>query len=352
MLKEIKFMIYRFLIPVLILLGPAMSSAKVAEQRPIPVLLSTDMGNEIDDQWPLVHLLTNPRFQVVGIASAHAPPGSIPGGAGTSARLIRNIVKDRLRPLQHPPIVHGADEKLSDDRTPRRSEAVEFMIEASRGGYSTRERLNLLVIGAATDAASALIIDPSLADRVRIVAMGFRSWEAGGDEFNVRNDPAAWRVILNSRVPLVVGDSAVATRHLSLTRGEAADILRGSGAIQPWLLRDYDAWYERHIKGFEAGKRPDGSYSWPIWDHVVVAYLLGFATVEERPRPRMGEDLKFAPAGDRRTIGWVTAIDRDQLFADFNRNITLFARTHATRDPPCYTIASEPLACWRVHNGR
>ena len=139
-------------------------------------------------------------------------------------------------------------------------------------------------------------------------------------------------------------------KHLTVTRVEADGILRHSGAIRPWLMRDYDAWYERHIKTFEPGKRPDGSYSWPIWDHVVVAYLLGFTTVEERPRPRMGEDLKFVPAGDRRTIGWVTAIDRTQLFGDFSRNIASFARTHATRDPPCYTIASEPLACWRVHN--
>ena len=345
-------MIYRFLIPaLLILLSPAVSSAKVAKQRSIPVLLSTDMGNEIDDQWPLIHLLTNPRFEVVGLASAHAPPGSIPGAAGTSAQLIRNIVEDRLSLLEHPPIVPGADEKLPDERTARRSEAAEFIIEMSRG-YSAGNRLNLLVIGAATDAASALIIDPSLADRVRIIAMGFRSWETGGDEFNIRNDPAAWRVILNSRVPLVAGDAAVTTKHLTVTRAEADNILRNSGAIRPWLMRDYDAWYERHIKTFEAGKRPDGSYSWPIWDHVVVAYLLGFTTVEERPRPRMGDELKFAPAGGRRTIGWVTAIDRDRLFADFSRSIATFARTHATRDLPCYTIASEPLACWRVHNER
>jgi hypothetical protein len=309
------------------------------------------MGNEIDDQWPLLHLLANPRFLVVGIASAHAPPGSIPGAAGTSAQLIRNIVEDRLGLLEHPPIVQGADEKLANPQTPRRSEAAEFIIEASRG-YSPRQRLNLLVIGAATDAASALIIDPSLADRVRIIAMGFKSWEAGGDEFNIRNDPAAWRVILDSRVPLVAGDAAVTIKHLAVTRAEADSILRNSGAIRPWLMRDYDAWYERHIKTFEPGKRADRSYAWPIWDHVVVAHLLGFTTVEERPRPRMADDLKFEFAGDRRRISWVTAIDRDRLFGDFSRHLASFARTHATRDPACYTIASEPLACWRVHNGR
>ena len=345
-------MIHRLLILALMaIVSSQASSANAAEQRPIPVLLSTDMGNEIDDQWPLIHLLANPRFEVLGIASAHAPPGSIPGAAGTSAQLIRHIVEDRLGLLEHPPIVRGADEKLTNERRPRRSEAAEFIIEASRS-YSARQRLNLLVIGAATDAASALLIDPSLADRVRIIAMGFRSWEAGGDEFNIRNDPAAWRVILDSRVPLVAGDAAVTIKHLTVTRAEASSILRDSGAIRPWLMRDYDAWNERHTKTFEAGKRADGSYAWPIWDHVVVAHLLGFTTVDERPRPRMDEDLKFVPAGGRRTISWITAIDRNRLFTDFSRHLASFARTHATRDPPCYTIASEPLACWRVYPER
>jgi inosine-uridine nucleoside N-ribohydrolase len=313
--------------------------------RQVPVLLSTDMGNEIDDQWPLLHLLTSDRFKVVGIASAHAPPASMPGGAATSAELLRHIVEERLGMAEHPPIVQGANERLSNERTPQPSEAAAFILEASRA-YSAKNRLNLLVVGAATDAASALIADPSLADRVRIVAMAFRGWEQGGIEFNVQNDPAAWRVILDSRVPLIVSDAMVTTKHLSVTRQEVEAVIASTGAIEPWLLRDYDNWYQRLTRTFEP-PRSDGSRAWPIWDHVVVAYLLGMATVEERPRPRMGADMRFVPAGDRRIIGWVTKIDREALFGDFRRNILAYSRTHATKDFPCYTIAQEPLSCWR-----
>ena len=39
----------------------------------IPVILSTDVGNEIDDQWAIVYLLTSPEFEVLGIVSAHSP---------------------------------------------------------------------------------------------------------------------------------------------------------------------------------------------------------------------------------------------------------------------------------------
>lgn len=45
----------------------------LAARERIPVVLSTDVGNEIDDQWALVYLLTQPRFDVKGLLSAHAP---------------------------------------------------------------------------------------------------------------------------------------------------------------------------------------------------------------------------------------------------------------------------------------
>jgi hypothetical protein len=37
----------------------------------IPVVLSTDVGNEIDDQWAITYLLLQPRFDVLGVMSAH-----------------------------------------------------------------------------------------------------------------------------------------------------------------------------------------------------------------------------------------------------------------------------------------
>ena len=46
----------------------------------IPVVLSTDVGNEIDDQWAITYLLLQPRFDVLGVMSAHAPTITAPAG--------------------------------------------------------------------------------------------------------------------------------------------------------------------------------------------------------------------------------------------------------------------------------
>ena len=52
-----------------------------AELNPrVPVVLSTDVGNEIDDQWAVVYLLLQPKFEVLGVMSAHAPTITAPAG--------------------------------------------------------------------------------------------------------------------------------------------------------------------------------------------------------------------------------------------------------------------------------
>jgi inosine-uridine nucleoside N-ribohydrolase len=318
-------------------------TAARAEAR-IPVFLSADVGNEIDDQWPLLHLLLSDRFDVRGIGSAHAPPENIPAPAAENSRkLIRHILDHRLKLRSPPPLLTGSNHPLRDARSPVRSEAVKFLLKESRR-YSAKRRLQVLVIGAATDVASSLLIDPSLADRIRIVAMGFRGASIGGAEFNVQNDPDAWRVILASRVPLVIGAGDVTSRDLGLTKVEAAQILAANGPLERWLLRDFSEWFD-DVAANANIRRPNGPIIWPIWDHVVVAHLLGWTKSEVQPRPGLGKNLKFIP-GNGGSLTWVTSIDRERLFADFRR--LLRHRSNRFADPPCSTIGRAKNACWKL----
>jgi len=62
----------------------------------------------------------------------------------------------------HPPLLEGGSEPLVDSKTPKNSPAVDFLIKTSRQ-FSKDHRLTVLVIGAATDVASAILTDPSTA---------------------------------------------------------------------------------------------------------------------------------------------------------------------------------------------
>jgi purine nucleosidase len=315
------------MVPLLLaILFPGAGLASAADR--IPVILSTDVGNEIDDQWAVAYMLVNPQFEVLGIISAHAPTLP-PPAAHTTYLVLRDEVENRLRMSSHPPLFEGSSQPLPDAKTPRPNAGVDFIIQSSKQ-FSRDHRLTLLTIGAATDAASAILEDPSITDRIRIVAMGFRSWPNGGEEFNVANDVAAWQAILSSDVPVAVGCGDVCRADLSLTLKQAQDLISQHGPVGQWLWGEFEAWYYRFVKPMRAN---DLSNPWVIWDTVVLAYVEGLTTQETYPRPALKDDMNFEPGEPGKTITWVTGIDSARMWPDFIQKLDAYQRTHRVEDP-------------------
>ena len=290
----------------------------------IPVILSTDVGNEIDDQWAIVYMLVNPEFDVLGVISAHAPTLS-PPAAHTTYKVLLDVVENRLRMVVHPPLFEGSSLPLENVTTPRPNAGVDFIIETSKR-FSKDNRLTVLTIGAVTDAASAILKDPTIVDRIRIVDIGFKNWPDGGDEFNVANDVKAMQVILDSDVPLVVGSADVCRAHLALSLDQARDLISRQGPVGKWLWEEFQAWNYRYVKPF---RKNDFSRPWIIWDNIVLAHLLGMTTQETYPRPRLRDDMTFEHVQSNRTITWITSVDEKRLWADFLKKLEIYQRTHA-----------------------
>jgi inosine-uridine nucleoside N-ribohydrolase len=289
----------------------------------IPVVLSTDVGNEIDDQWAITYLLLQPRFDVLGVTSAYAPTITAPAGH-TSYRILVDVVENRLRMSAHPPLIEGGSLPLENAKTPRSSPAVKFLIETSRR-FSKNNRLTVLMIGAATDVASAILTDPTIVERVRVIQMGFND-EQDGNEFNVANDVHAVQAILDSNVPLVVGPGKVCRASLSLTFDQAREILAKRGAIGGWLWEEYQAWYFRYVKPLRVN---DFSKPWVIWDDIALAYALGMTTQHTLPRSRLRDDMTFEHIKTDQTVTWITDVDEERMWADFLGLVDEYQRTHA-----------------------
>lgn len=292
----------------------------------IPVVLSTDVGNEIDDQWAIVYLLLQPRFKVLGIMSAHAPSITAPAG-DTSHRILVDVVENRLGMRRHPPLIAGGSLPMEDAKTPRSSSAVTFLIEKSRG-FSRAAPLTVLMIGAATDVASAILIDPTIADRIRVIQMGFTD-EHGGEEFNIANDVHAAQAILGSNVPLVIGPGNVCRASLSLTFDQARDMISSRGAIGAWLWEEYQAWYFRYVKPLRVN---DFSKPWVIWDNITLAYVLGMTEQHTSSRPKLRDNMTFDPVKTERVVTWITDVDEKRLWSDFLGLVDGYQRTHRIRN--------------------
>ena len=300
----------------------AMCGAQNTDAR-IPVVLSTDVGNEVDDQWAITYLLLQPRFEVLGVMSAQAPTLSAPAGH-TSYRILVDVVENRLAMSTHPPLIEGGSLPLQNATTPRMSPAAHFLVETSRR-FTRDNRLTVLMIGAATDVASAILTDPTIVDRVRIIQMGFPD-EKGGDEFNIANDVHAVQVILDSKVPLVIGPGNVCRANLSLSLDQARAMLATRGAIGGWLWEEYQAWYYRAVKPLRVD---DFSKPWVIWDTITLAYVLGMTEQHTLPRPRMRDDMTFEQVRTDQTVTWITDVDERRMWADFLSLIDAYQQTHA-----------------------
>ncbi len=289
----------------------------------IPVILSTDVGNEIDDQWAITYMLVSPAFDVQGIVSAHAPSLPDPSAHATYEILV-DVVEGKLGMATHPPLFEGSSLPLADVKSPRTNIGVQFILDTSKR-YSKENRLVLLTIGAATDVASALLLDPSLADRVQIVAMGFRNLTEAGKEYNVENDPKAWQVILDSDVPVTIGSGDVCQADLALHYDQAKALIAQHGSVGAWLWQEYQGWYYRSIKPLRVN---DFSKPWIIWDIVVLAYEKGLTKQKLIPRPRLKDDLTFEQANTGKTVNWITAVDSGVLWPDFISKLDSYERTH------------------------
>jgi inosine-uridine nucleoside N-ribohydrolase len=204
------------------------------------------------------------------------------------------------------------------------SPAVRFLVETSRR-FTKEHRLTVLMIGAATDVASAILTDPTIVDRVRVVQMGFND-EKGGDEFNIANDVHAVQAILDSRVPLVIGPGKVCRANLSLSLDQARAMLANHGVIGDWLWEEFQAWYYRAVKPFRVD---DFSKPWVIWDDITLAYVLGMTEQHTLPRPSMRDDMTFEQIKTDRTVTWITDVDEVRMWADFLSLIDNYQRTHA-----------------------
>src|SRR5215203_5784382 len=283
---------------------------------PLAVVLTTDCGAEIDDQWTLAHLALSPEVDLQAIITTHA--SSIRFSSATAAQHAAEVLA-RVSPGRLPSarVVAGSDLPLQDVRTPRKNAGVDLLLRLSRE-HSESSRLAVFIIGAGTDVASAILEDPSIVRRIAIVAMGFNDWPGGGDGFNVRNDPFAWQVILDAHVPVVIGSGAVTLRNLKLTRAEGSALMQSHGSVGGYLYGLFDDWLTQRA---ELVARLVAPGTWAVWDEVVVAYALGMARGNEVPRPHLESNLSFSHPETARRLTWLTEIDTQRFWLDLTGKI-------------------------------
>ncbi|MCW5941050.1 MAG: nucleoside hydrolase [Fimbriimonadaceae bacterium] len=268
------------------------------------VILDTDAFNEVDDQFFIAHSLLSPdRMRVEAIVAAPF----VNERAATAKEGMEKSFDEILRLLEimgrDVPAFRGAERTIGDQGAVD-SAGVQAILEASRRG---EEPLYVLATGAATNVASALLLDPGLVERTVVVWLGGHAWDwTDQREFNLQGDPAAARVLLDCGVPLINVPALGVSSHLLVSPDDLSRDIGGSrlGRYLAAIVADHH--------------RDHFAYAKEIWDVAVSAWMVNPAwvpTIIVRS-PWLTEDLRYEHPEDRHDVSVATWCARNAIFRD------------------------------------
>lgn len=288
----------------------------------VDVVLDTDAYNEIDDQFAISYLLAyEDRLNIKGICAApflNRRVGSAAEGMEKSYAEIGKLLSLAGKEERKCLVYRGSERFLDDEMTPVRSDAAALMADLANR-YSPEQPLYIVALGAITNVASAMLLNPAMKENCVIVWLGGHDahFPMGASEFNMKQDIAAARVVMGSGAPFVqLPCRGVVDRFLT-SKYELEHWLKGKNALCDYLYENTVA----EAESYAAGK----PWTRVIWDVTAVAWLLNDDERFLRCRPALCPmpmyDKSYGPDPYDHEIGYVYYVDRDALFEDLFRKL-------------------------------
>ncbi|HIU32143.1 MAG TPA: nucleoside hydrolase [Candidatus Caccousia avistercoris] len=285
---------------------------------PVDVVLDTDTFNEIDDQYALSYLLRSPerlRLQAVYAAPFWNEKSTGPeDGMEKSYREILNVLHLLGEDRYIPQVLKGSRQYLEGEDKPAEAPAARDLVRRALG-QPEDSPLYVVAIGAITNVASALLMEPAIREKIVVVWLGGHAYSwPDTKEFNMQQDVAAARVVFGCGVPLVQLPCMGVVSAFAATGPELEHWLRGKNALCDYLA-DLTA---REAEACGMGP----CWSRVIWDVTAVAWLTGdFMEDCLTPSPIPQYDHRYSFDPTRHFIRYVYHIRRDKLMEDLFRKL-------------------------------
>ena len=283
----------------------------------VDVVLDTDAFNEIDDQYAISYLLrSGDKLNTVAIYAApffgNGKSENPKDGMEKSYDEILKILTFNGREDLKKNVYKGSENFLYDETTPVISDAVNDLINRAMQ-YSADKPLYVVSIGAITNIASALILNPEIAERIVIVWLGGNAPHMTGvKEFNLNQDTAAGRVVFCYDVPLVQVPCRGVTDNITISEADVNYWLMGKSELNTYLAEKTIAEANVYAKG-----RP---WTRVLWDVVPIAWLLNdndrfmTSTIIQAPIPNDDYLYSINPKG--KLMRYINDVSRDNIMYD------------------------------------
>jgi purine nucleosidase len=314
---------------------PWLDASPRLEGRP-RVIIDNDFSGDPDDLYQLVHHLLVPTVEIRGVIASHLRPGDPldpgPDTAANAARVAEGVFA-RMGLLSNELIVAGSPEALVDERTPIKSAATDVIIrEALRDDAGSR--LFYAAGGGLTDLASAILLEPAVAERVTVVWIGGEehagfALPAPGAmpiEYNLLIDVVAGRVVFDSGTEIWQVPRDV-YRQCLVSDAELRSRVRDAGELGRYLYDETYAVMEANQEG------PSATYALGDSPLVLLTALrstfdpdTSSSRYELRPTPALTADGAYRQVAGRPLMRIYTQVDVRLMFEDMYLRLQEFCR--------------------------
>jgi len=284
------------------------------------MVLDTDTYNEVDDQFAVVYSLLSPEhLDVQAIYAAPFQNYRSDGPADGMEKSYQEILRllERVGVPADGFVFRGSKGFLADWDHPHESEAATDLV--AKAMSTSDGPLYVVAIGAITNVASAILIEPQIIDRIVIV------WLAGNplywpdtNVFNVSQDLQSSRLIFDCGAPLVHIPCLGVTSHLLTTVPEVERHVEGCGEIGRFLAERFKEYSADHF-----------AWSKEIWDISAVAWLINdeWVPTEIVHSPILTDQITWSFDPSRHLIRNATFVRRDPIFRDLFTKLARFAES-------------------------
>ncbi|WP_435622500.1 nucleoside hydrolase [Flagellimonas sp.] len=274
-------------------------------QQKTMVIVDADTGNEVDDLFALVRIIAESSVEITALTAAHWQTSlwAIPNTMENSHRLNQQLLGEMGSDIK---TLRGATARMYDwgDRAQHSAAAYEIISQAEG-----TNQLNILVLGALTNVASAIFIKPEIANKLKVYWLGttmdFEKGILKRNDFNPLMDPFALDLLLESEVELVILPVNVASAMeiaYDDLENNIADLDLGKFLLERW---------DTHLDGSRKSR--------VLWDLALISAFINpdFAKIVT---------IRTSRDSGNRDIQFYNEINAKAIYQDFYATLLAFSK--------------------------
>lgn len=228
----------------------------------------------------------------------------------------------KLAEIDDVPMLRGSVIELQSDKEEDlpESEGADFIIRQAK--KEDDRPLYVALQGCLTDLAIAYLKEPSIADKVIAIWIGGGKYPEGGDEFNLKQDILAARILFDSPMEIwQIPINTYVTMEISLA--ELVDKIAPCGEIGAYLCDEMLAFNEK------MGTRPDDfphGEMWSIGDNPTISVLLHNPSLQcyhMEHAPYINDDYTYTLRTDSKMIRVYDSVDVRLTMSDLFSKLRL-----------------------------